>query len=318
MTHKRPLKVGLHIPHQTWGMGGQTPRWSDMLGMSQLAEHVGFDSLWLVDHFLSPRGAPVWRGGPPTPVDGEQRGFWECGSLLAALAASVPRVELGTLVMCTNYRNPGLLSNMVNTIDEISDGRVILGLGAGDASFEHKAFGFPYEQRVGRFEEALTIITDLLNDKESNFNGVHYQTQDAVLRPRGPRPQGMPIMIGALGTGPRMMRIVAQYADMWNGWLVHSRSWADAVAPLREKVDAACEAYGRDPATLDRSVAIRVAVLDQPEPTGQAIRGTSEQIADALRDHAAAGINHVQILLTPETPAGIEALAPALELLDKG
>lgn len=289
-----------------------------MLSMSQLAQQVGFDSLWLVDHFLAPRGAPIWRGGPPTSPDSEQRGFWECGSLLAALAASVPRVELGTLVMCTNYRSPGLLANMVDTIDEISGGRVILGLGAGDAAFEHTAFGFPYDQRVGRFEEALTIIQGLLKEEVHTFEGKHYQIKDAVLRPRGPRPEGMPIMIGALGTGPRMMRIVAQHADMWNGWLVHSRSWADAVAPLREKVDAACEAYGRDPATLDRSVAIRVAVLDQPEPTGQAIRGSSEQIADALRDHAAAGINHVQILLTPETPAGIEALAPALELLDQG
>jgi alkanesulfonate monooxygenase SsuD/methylene tetrahydromethanopterin reductase-like flavin-dependent oxidoreductase (luciferase family) len=315
---RRPLKVGLHVPHQTIIMDGVTPRWADTLAFAQRAEQAGFDSLWLVDHLLSPRGAPVWRGGPPTSPDAEQRGCWECGSYLAALAVSVPRVELGTVVMCAGYRNPALIAKIAETVDEISGGRVILGVGAGDAEFEHRAFGYPYDHRVSRFEEAITIITGLLRGKVTTFEGQYHRIQDAALRPRGPRPQGLPIMIGALGTGPRMLRLVAQYADMWNGWLVHSRSYADAVPPLRDLVDQACETAGRDPATLQRSVAIRVSPLRQPAPTGEAIIGEPEAIADALRAHAAAGINHVQVWLTPLSLAGVEAFAPVLDLLDKG
>ncbi len=315
---KRPLKVGLLIPSQTWGMDGETPHWPDILRMAQLAEQVGFDSLWLVDHLLARRGASQWRGGPPTPIDGEQRGCWECASLLAALAATVPRVELGTLVMCAGYRNPALLAKIAHTVDDISQGRLILGLGAGDAEFEHGAFGFPYDHRVSRFEESLQIIRGLLDDTQSTFSGQYHRIQDAVLRPPGPRPHGPPIMIGALAQGPRMLRLVAEYADMWNGWLAHSNSWPEAVAPLREAVDAACEAHGRDPATLARSVALRIAVFDRVEPTGRAIRGTPESIAAALRAHAEQGVDHVQVLMTPETLPGVEAMAPVLELLDRG
>src|SRR5262245_7636333 len=130
-------------------MGKVVPRWADIAAMARRAEEVGFDSLWLVDHLLSRRGAPIWRGGPPTPIDGEQRGCWECGSLLAALAVAVPRVEIGTLVLCTGYRNPALLARLAETVDEISGGRLILGIGAGDAAWEHEAFGFPTERRVG-------------------------------------------------------------------------------------------------------------------------------------------------------------------------
>ena len=315
---KRPLKVGLLIPTQTWGIDGDTPHWPDILQMAHLAEQVGFDSVWLVDHLLAPRGASQWRGGPPTPVDGEQRGCWECGALLAALAASVPRLELGTLVMCTGYRSPGMIAKIAHTVDDISGGRLILGLGAGDAEFEHHAFGYPYDHRVSRFEEAIQIIRGLLDGTLSTFNGQYHQVQDAALRPPGPRPHGLPIMIGALTSGPRMQRLIVQYADMWNGWLAHSNSWPEAVPPLRAMVDAACEKHGRDPATLARSVAIRIAVFGRTEPTGRAIRGTAEQIAATLRGHAEQGIDQVQVLMTPETLDGVEAMAPVFEILEQG
>ncbi len=315
---KRPLKVGLHIPHQTFLMDKIVPRWTDILTMARRAEEVGFDSLWLVDHLLAPKGAPIWRGGPPTPVEGEQRGCWECGSLLAALAAAVPRVELGTLVLCNGYRHPPLVAKIADAVEEISGGRLILGLGAGDAAWEHHAFGYPYDRRVGRFEEALQIIRPLLRGATVDFTGMYYQVEECASLPRGPRPGGPPLMIGALGHGQRMLRLVAQYADIWNGWLVHDRSSAEAVVPLRAAVDAACETHGRDPATLARSVAIRVAVLGRQGPTGEAITGTSEAIAAALRAFAVAGIAHVQVFLTPDTVEGVEAFAPVLDLLDCG
>lgn len=298
-------------------MGGGTPRWEAIMAMAQRAAAVGFDSLWLVDHLLSPPGAPLWRGGPPTAPD-EQRGTWECWSLLSALAVAVPQVELGTLVLNTTIRNPALLAKMAETVDEISGGRVILGIGAGDAEYEHHAFGYPFDRRVDRFAEAATIVGDLLRRGRSDVQGAYYQTRDCVLLPRGPRRDGPPILIGSLANGPRMLRLVVEHADIWNGWLVHSRSSADAVPPLRDAIDAACLAAGRDPATLARSVAIRVALLGQPAPTGEAIQGSPEAIADALRAHAAAGIAHVQVWLTPDTVAGVEAFAPVLALLDRG
>ncbi|MFN8475731.1 MAG: LLM class flavin-dependent oxidoreductase [Anaerolineae bacterium] len=315
---KRPLKVGLHLPHQSLLMDGETPHWSDILAIARRAEQVGFDSLWLVDHLLSPRGAPIWRGGAPTPMDAEQRGCWECWTTLSALAAAVPRVELGTLVLSAGYRNPALLARMAETLDEVSGGRVILGIGAGDAEWEHRAFGFAFDHRVGRFEEAIQIIRGMLREEVSDFDGEYHRIQGALLRPRGPRPFGAPIMIGTLGNGPRMLRLVAEYADMWNGWLVHGRSYADSIPPLRSTIDAACEAHGRDPATLARSVAIRVSPLGQPTPTGEAISGEPEAIADALRAHALAGIHHVQIFPTPMTLAGVEAFVPVLQSLDAG
>lgn len=314
----RPLKVGLHIPHQTLLMGGITPHWHDIEHMARRAEEVGFDSIWLVDHLLSPPGASIWRGGPPPPPDSEQRGCWECLSVLAALAATIPRVELGTLVLCTGYRNPALLARMAETIDDISGGRVILGLGAGDAEWEHFAFGFPYDHRVSRFAEALSIIQPLLRGESVDREGTYYRVQDCRSLPRGPRPDGPPVLIGSLGNGARMLRLIAQQADAWNGWLVHGSSWADAVPPLREVLDAACLEQGRDPATLVRTVAIRVAIAGHAAPTGDAITGSPAAIAEALRAHAREGIEHVQVWLTPDTVAGVEAFAPVLERLDHG
>jgi alkanesulfonate monooxygenase SsuD/methylene tetrahydromethanopterin reductase-like flavin-dependent oxidoreductase (luciferase family) len=221
-------------------------------------------------------------------------------------------------VLNTTLRNPALLAKMAETVDEISGGRVILGVGAGDARYEHAAFGYPFDHRVGRFAEAVTIIGDLLRHGASNVRGTYYEVHNCALLPRGPRREGLPILIGSLANGPRMLRLVVEHADIWNGWLVHSRSSADAVPPLRDAIDAACLAQGRDPATLARTVAIRVALLGQPAPTGEALEGSADEIADALRAHAAAGISHVQVWLTPDTIAGVEAFAPVLELLDRG
>src|SRR5690242_8976954 len=148
----RPLKIGLMLPTVEGWMGGWMARWEDLKRIAQHAEAVGFDSLWLPDHLLFEFGEP---GEPP-------HGLLEAWTLLAALAASTERVELGPLVLCSGFRNPALLAKMADTLDEISGGRLILGLGAGYHEREYRAFGYPYDHRVSRFEEALKIIHTLL------------------------------------------------------------------------------------------------------------------------------------------------------------
>ena len=148
-----------------------------------------------------------------------------------------------------------------------------------------------------------------------DHDGEYYQARECELRPRGPRAEGPPILIGALGKGPRMMRLVAEYADIWNGWLAFGDNRAEVVPPLREAVDAACIEVGRDPATLARSVAVSVAVLGREDPVNAPITGQPEEIAETLRAFAAEGITEIQVELSPSTPAGIEAFAPILEMV---
>ena len=309
----RPLKVGLMLPDTEREMGGASARWSDLLSMARRAEAVGFDSIWVSDHLLF-----RFEGKEP-------QGVWECWSLLAALAASTTRVELGPLVSCTAFRNPALLAKIVDTVDEISGGRLILGLGAGWHAPEYGAFGYPFDHRVSRFEEALTIVRSLLREGRVDFDGTYYPARECELRPRGPRPNGPPIMIGS--TGERMLRLVAQHADLWNAW---GRNSPEAIPQLRDRVDAACVETGRDPATLGRTVSVladlpgkagrprerEAALAGTPEEREAALAGTPEELAEALREYAREGIGHVQLVLDPNTLPGIEALGPVLELLD--
>ena len=187
----RRLKVGILLPEGEGRMSGATATWGDLVSLARLAEDVGIDSLWIPDHLL-------YR------TEGEtSRGTAESCTLLAALAAVTNRIELGSFVTCTSFRNPALLAKIADTIDEISDGRLILGLGAGWHEPEYLAYGYPFDHRVSRFEEALVIISGLLRDGHIDFEGQYYQARDCELRPRGPRPNGPPIMIGT--TGKRML-----------------------------------------------------------------------------------------------------------------
>ncbi len=311
---KRPLQIGLHLPNAY--------PWEETLAMARLAAAVGFDSLWLPDHLYVKR-AELWitagRPVPPGVEDQPPAGAWETWTLLTALAMAVPEVQLGTLVTCTNFRNPALVAKMAATLDAISGGRLILGLGSGDVAFEHRAFGFPFDHAVSRFEEALQVITTLLRTGYCDFHGQFYDVHELTLEPRGPRPNGPPILIGTLATGKRMLRLTAQYADLWNGWLGYGRSWPDVLPPLRDAIDAACIAHGREPRTLGRTIAVRVALLGQEIAGGvEPLVGTPQQIAEAIRTYARGGISHMQIWLVPNDRAGIEAFAPVLEELDRG
>jgi alkanesulfonate monooxygenase SsuD/methylene tetrahydromethanopterin reductase-like flavin-dependent oxidoreductase (luciferase family) len=232
------------------------------------------------------------------------------------------RVEIGPLVSCTGFRNPALLAKIADTVDEISDGRLILGLGAGWHEPEYLAFGYPYDHRVSRFEEALKIIAGLLRDGEVDFEGKYYQARECELRPRGPREQGPPILLGT--TGPRMLRLTAQYADIWNGYFTRTGNRAEGVPELRELVDTACQEVGRDPATLRRTASVLVAFESArgeqvvPHWPGTPLTGTQEEMAEALRAYADEGISHLQLWLEPNTLESIEAMAPVLEILDRG
>src|SRR5207237_2374856 len=211
------LRIGLILP--TWTT--TDVRWSEVLEIAGTAADVGFDALYVSDHLLLPSNNAELkrRAGVDFPDDPavELEGYLECFSVLAALAVAIPRLSLGSLVASTGYRNPGLMAKLAVTIDDISDGRLVLGLGAGDSEGEHLTFGFPHKQRVGRFEESLQIIKKLFNAESTDFDGVHHQLRAARLLLAGRRRGGPPILIGTLNPRPRMRRLVVQYAEVWNG-----------------------------------------------------------------------------------------------------
>jgi alkanesulfonate monooxygenase SsuD/methylene tetrahydromethanopterin reductase-like flavin-dependent oxidoreductase (luciferase family) len=289
---RRPFKVGLFIP--------MPPSWAEARQLALRAEDVGFDSVWVMDHLI------MTNANGPQPV-------WEGWSLLSALAAITRRVEIGTLVVATSFRNPALLAKMADTAEEISGGRLILGLGAGWHEPEYRAFGYPFDHRASRFEEAFTIVRTLLRTGHIDFAGQYYEARDCELAPRGPRPNGPPILVGA--GGERMLRLVAAHADLWNGcWYRQPDEANRALAAI----DAACIDVGRDPTSIGRTAGVWV---DAVEPTGSKVsplRETASEIADRLRGFAPKGISHVQLRLTQLSLAAVDSLAPALELLDRG
>ncbi|MGE3796994.1 MAG: LLM class flavin-dependent oxidoreductase [Thermomicrobiales bacterium] len=308
MSRKRPFKIGLFVPHFEIPWNGETIRWSALLSLAERAEALGFDSLWLPDHLL-------YRFPGVHP-----QGAWDVWSLLSALAAKTERLELAPLVACTSFRNPALIAKMADTIDEISNGRLILGLGAGWHKPEYDAFGFPYDHRVSRFEEALQIIHGLLREGYVDFQGQFTTARDCELRPRGPRPNGPPILIGS--SSPRMMKIMATYADAWNS---DRRNDVDQLLEYEARVDAACREVGRDPASLSRIVGIQVDMLNdtrEPFTPRQWVRkpwpltGSTDELARQIRDYSRARCDHLIVWLDPVSLESIEAFAPVLDLLD--
>src|SRR3982751_4430596 len=232
-TPGRPLKVGIQLPEVE-----REVRWPELLDMVRAIEDLGFDSVWVGEHLLY-----RWEDRPPS-------GPWEAWTLLSAIAASTTRVELGPLVACTNFHNPALLAKQAALIDEVSGGRFVLGLGAGWNEPEFRAFGFPYDHRIDRFEEAVTIIRTLLRDGAIDFDGRYYQARDCELLPRGPRPAGPPLMVGS--NGPRMLGLTLAYVDAWNAWFAWFGNDPEQLRPMLAAVDEVCEKVGRDPAEVER------------------------------------------------------------------
>lgn len=306
--HGRRMKLGIMAPLEegsiddpTGMLDSVTPRFRNIQAMAQMAEFAGLDSFWLPDH-LSYR-SPRWKAG-----------YWEVFTFLSALAAITSQIRLGPLVACTSFRNPTLLAKMASSLDEISDGRFILGLGCGWHKPEYDAFGYPFDHRVGRFEEVLQIIAPLLRKGHVDFRGQYYSASDADLRPRGPSPSGPEIWIGA--RKPRMLRLTAQYADAWNtGWLLTPKQ----VTELWAKLASACVEEGRDPETLGLTAFTSIRIQQPSESTNRdarCITGTPHEIAAVLQGFADVGVNHLVVVIKPPRLQSIERLGHIITLMD--
>jgi len=302
----RPIRVGIQLPEVE-----REVRWPELVDLARSIEDAGFDAVWVGEHLLY-----RWPNRPA-------RGPWEAWTLMAALAASTSRVTIGPLVACTSFHNPALLAKQAATIDEIAGGRFILGLGAGWNETEFRAFGFPFDQRVARFEEAFTIIRTLLQDGAIDFDGRFYQARDCEILPR-PRPGGPPLLIGS--NGPRMLRIAAPHVHGWNTWYADTSNRPDGVPALAALVDAAARDVGRDPGEIARTVAVHVRM---PGGTGRTmgddstteqivpLEGSTEEIAEGLRAYSDVGVSEVQVVLDPIDRPSVERFAAVLPILDR-
>lgn len=296
----RPLKVGLHIPEIE-----RIVTWQEIAAICRTAETVGFDSIWVPDHLIY-EAPGVERKGP-----------WECWSMLAAIAAITSRVEIGPLVLCSSFRNPALAAKMADTLEEISGGRLILGLGAGWHEPEFRAFGYPYDTRFGQFFESFTIIRELLATGHSDFHGKYYQLDDCELRPRGPRSSGPPLMIGS--RGEQVLRKTLPHVAYWNGWATWWGNDVHRLGEMVQKIDSICREVGRDPATLQKTASVFIRMEGGFVPDNSeapCFMGTAAEIAAMLRAHADLGIAHVQVVLDPETVEGVARFGEVLALLD--
>jgi probable F420-dependent oxidoreductase len=299
------MKIGFVIVLR----GGMTtpapaPRYTAVREIALHAEALGFDSLWLYDHLL-------YRDAGHPSV-----GIWECWTVLSALAEATQRVELGTLVLCNQFRNPALVAKMASTADEVSNGRFILGLGAGWNEPEFQAFGIPFDHRVTRLEEALCIITPLLREGHVDFTGRYYQARDCEIVPRGPRASGPPVLIG--GSGPRMLRLAAQYADMWN--TAYLSVPASLVAP-QAQLAAACAEVGRDPATIavTATIALSYPELGVPDSTmTEYLAGSTAEIVAALHGYEQMGVSHLMFQCFQHNETALAWLAEAVQEYRRG
>ncbi len=296
------LRVGVQLPEVERPIG-----WVEMRDIAQTIEAVGFDSIWVGDHLLFEH------------QDGVTRGPMEAWTVLAGLAEVTQRVQIGPLVAATSFHSPVMLAKKAATVDEMSGGRLILGLGAGWNRPEYDAFGFAYDNRVSRFAEAFTVIRRLLVGEVFDFDGDYYMLRGAEVTPR-PRP-GIPLMIGS--NGPRMLRIAMPHVSMWNSWFVWFNNRAAGLDPLLAEVDAACAATGRNPDEVQRTAAVLVQLEggtgrsagSSSRPESAPITGSAESIAEELSAFHAAGITHLQLVLDPITPRGVEKAGAILAIL---
>ena len=294
------MRIGIVLPIAEEDGESDIPSYALIREMAVGAEAAGFDSIWVYDHLLF-------------RFDGRTTGIHECWTILSAIAEATKRAELGALVMCTGFRNAGLLAKMAATLDHVSGGRLILGIGSGWHDPEYEAFGYPTDHKVSRFEESLAVITSLIRDGEVTLEGRYMTARDAVLRP--PARPDLPILVAA--EGPRMLELTARHADAWN--LAWFGLPDERLARVRGELTEACERVGRDPATLGITVGITVrypelafGTTDAKASTSPALSGTPDEIAAGLAAHAAAGADHLIAALEPATPATLTVFAQAV------
>jgi probable F420-dependent oxidoreductase len=291
----RPCKIGVQLP--------EVERFVPMreyLDLARKAEEAGFDSIWVGDHLIYDL------------PDGATRGPHEAWTTMAAIAAVTERVEIGPLVASTAFHAPAMLAKLAATVDAISQGRLILGLGAGWNRREFDAFGFPYDRRVSRFAEALEIIATLLREGRTTFHGEFYDVDDCVLDPPPVRDGGPPIMLGS--NSPRMLSIGLPVVDAWNVWWSVYGNSADRFAEVKQQVDDATPEGRQVDATA-------VALVTLPDGRGRLMGEvydaevatvTPDDLADHVTKLARAGAAHVQLVLDPITAESIDTIGQVL------
>jgi alkanesulfonate monooxygenase SsuD/methylene tetrahydromethanopterin reductase-like flavin-dependent oxidoreductase (luciferase family) len=302
-TTKRKMGIGIMMPTSDDGAFGRTPRFTDLVEIALKAEELGFDSLWVPDHF-------VYR----YPGVEQVFGVWEAWTLLAGLAARTSTISLSIFVTGLVFRNPGVVAKSAEMLDEISNGRFILGLGAGSRLPDFDMLGLPFDHRASKSEDAIKIISALLRDGHANVQGRFFQAHDAFNLPRGPGAHegGPPLLIGT--RGPRMLRLTAQYADAWNGDWHRSE---ETVRPLLAEVDAACIDMGRDPATLVRTAGSNFALPGAHDARPNPVTGDIDEMATTIAGFRDLGLQHYIAGIDPCTPQSLEAFTRVLELLDR-
>ncbi|ONI67558.1 hypothetical protein BWI15_31095 [Kribbella sp. ALI-6-A] len=292
------MKIGVMLPvGGDDGPDGQMPRWADTRDIALAVEQNGLDSVWLADHFFYRDPA------------GTTYGMHEAWTLLSAVGAITSRVELGTMVLCASFRDPGLVAQMATTLDEVSGGRVILGVGAGWHDPEYEAFGLPTDHRVGRFAEWLEILARLLRGETVTAKGTYHQVDEATLVPMPQR--RIPILVAA--RRPRMLDLTAQWADQWNtAWF---GAVGDDVRARLAELDEALVRNDRPSGEVSRTVGITVRDPEQkPEGEGNALAGPVEELATAFTAYADLGVEHLVVGLDPVTPRSVERVAQAKTL----
>jgi len=279
--------------------------WPEYLDLARRAESAGYDSIWVGDHLVYDL------------PDGSTRGPYEAWTTLAAIAAATERVEIGPLVASTGFHAPAMLAKQAATVDAISQGRLILGLGAGWNRREFDAFGFPYDRRVSRFEEALAIIAPLLREGRTTFHGQFYDVDDCVLDPRPVREGGPPIMLGS--NSPRMLGIGLPVVDSWNVWWSIYDNSVEKFAQVKAEVDAVIP-EGR---TVDATAAVLVTLpggrgrLMGETYDASVTMVTPDDLGQHIRGLAAAGAMHLQLVLDPIVAESIDTIGAVLADLDR-
>lgn len=306
MTAKR-MEIGLVLPMFEEPGSGEKPPWTTIKAIALQAEAIGFDTVLIADELL-------WRiRSWPGP-----RGWWECVAIVGAVAVATSTIDIGTWVISALHRNPGLIVKSAETLDEISNGRFLFGLGAGHAGDQGATFGYPEDATVSRYEEALEIIVPALRGETVSREGKYHRVRELEIRPRGPRPGRIPLMLG--GHGPRTMRLAARHADIWSAFATESSlpAWFE---PMLKRFDEACEDVGRDPTTLGRSIGVFVEPTDDhnAEATGFGvpISGSSAEIAAAINRFGELEVNRVELILWPGNEQSLAAVEPVLQLLDR-
>ena len=293
------VELGVVLPLYQTGPERTTHRWDELRALAVKAEELGFDTIWTIDELL-------WlpEGKPPM-------GVWDGVAITGAVATVTSRAKVGTWVLSTLHRNPGIIAKTAETLDEISGGRFVFGLGAGHAyPGQAKAFGLPEDKIVGRYEEALEIIVPLMREGRADFQGKYHSANGLLNLPQGPRPGQIPLFLG--GNGPRVQRIAARHADIWSSYIEESM---DEAGPRMESFKQICADEGRDFASIGKSIGTSINPFTAAGEKGNTLSGSPDEIAAVLRSWVELGYTQIEFMFEPPTIDALDALAPHIGLL---